>query len=662
LHKIKFLLLLILILTITFIAVSEPVINSGHSNPIQYFSSNGKVLYSCDNVGTLIVWDTYTQFLLKKLQVSHLQVKDISVNAEGTRLAVVETDTISSFKLSVWDLEAEIKLFSHKMDELPLFVEFSPKGSYVVYSKADWNSLIFLDAEKGYEVPLLFEDYGIVSSIFITSSEKTLMFYSPSGTIQYWNLSTGKLKTAPIRTRKDLSSINMSEDGLFMTASDNTNLYLINLQTGSTLFSERKSDLISSSSNFRTKNLIILKRTGNLHSFEIWNIATSQGRGSLNKVKTIDIPYSINPTTGFEVVNNSIYFSDTSEKIILTNINTEKSQIFSENIMASISDVSILNGELLLATEKKIISISSDVFKNKSELFSRSDLQLKAYDNPFMEKTGIVTNYGDFYIYPMETKNGELQKLHSGQFTPFTTSFTSPIISADFINGDFITLEKDGSVQIINSYTGKSDFRYSSFGINSIEYVYGDNLIAGRNRTAFLQSPLLHINPISEEVVTIEESNIIIFKMDYDSISRTLYTLGFEEHKAGLITVLKSHNGKSWEITNPIITYPGEDHTGTFVVDETKSRIYLSIGNSGLLAYGWNGFTSMENTKHTPKKLFIFNDFLISINTDSTLTFWDTNTGKILFNFYLLQTNSWIATVSEDKTIYSENSLKYLIR
>jgi hypothetical protein len=222
-------------------------------------------------------------------------------------------------------------------------------------------------------------------------------------------------------------------------------------------------------------------------------------------------------------------------------------------------------------------------------------------------------------------------------------------------------LEKDGSCQIINSYTGDNVFKYSSFGINSVESVFGDNLIAGRNRTTFLKSPLLHINTVTEEVVPIDESNIIIFKMDYDSITRTLYTLGFEERNSGLITVLKAHTGRAWELTDTIMTYPGEDQAGSFVVDESKSRIYLSIGNSGLIMYGWNGFTDMEQTNHIPKNLYVEKNLLVSLNTDSSLSFWDTTKGELIVNFYLMKTGEWIAITKDKETILSNTNLTNLI-
>lgn len=659
----KFRLLILIIITIGISVFGENnfVINSGHGQPVQTFTSNGKFLFSSDNSGTLMVWNTVTGFLTKKLQVSYLMVKDLAVNASGTRIAVVETDTISSFKLSVWDLENDKKLFSHKMDELPLFIQFSPGGNYITYSKTDWNGLRFLDAVRGFEVPMIFDDYGIVSSLYITASEKTLLFYSPSGTIQYWNLTNGEIKTPPIRTRKDLSSINMTEDGSLMTASDANNLYLISLQTGKTLSTQKLTGIIESTIIDETKSLIILQKVDNKYEISTWMIGISQGRGTLTKIKSFEIPYTIIPTAGFTLIDRTAYFSGSGGEIISVNIFTGKSDIFSHNIMADISDIGIISGEMLIATDKNIISIYSNLFIDGSQPVIKSDIKTRSYTNPFMEASGVTSNNRNFFIYPMDILKGVIKKFYNGQFVTFTDFFSAPIVSVEYNAGNFITLEKNGTCQIIDAVTGEIVFSYTSFGVNSLKSVYGENLIAGRNRTDFLKSPLLHINKSTEEIVPIEESNILIFKMDYDSITRTLYTIGFEQRRSGLMTVLKAHSGNAWELTETILTLPGEDLAGSFVVDETKSRIYLSIGNSGLVMYGWNGFTDMEESGHIPEKLYIYMDLLIALNTDSTLSIWNTVNGKLILDFYLFKNGKWIISSPTGKTILSDISLKSII-
>ncbi|MCK5200667.1 MAG: hypothetical protein KAR21_20070, partial [Spirochaetales bacterium] len=500
-YKFKLLILILITLTISIFGANNIVITSGHNHPVQTFTNNGKLLFTSDNSGTLMVWNTKNGSLIKKLQVSYFMVKDLAVNADGTRIAIVETDTISSFKLSVWDLEKDKKLFSHKMDELPLFIEFSPKGKYITYSKTDWNGLRFLDSEKGFEVPLMFDDYGIVSSIYITSSEKTLLFYSPAGTIQYWNLTSGEIKRPPTRTRKDLSSISMTEDGAFMTAFDSNNLYLINLLTGKSHSTQNLSGVVASQIINETNNLVILRKINTKYEISIWEIITAKGRETLSKVNSFELQQAITPAAGFTIIDRTAFLSGSQGEIVSINTNNGKSSIFSHNIMANISDLDVMSGKMLIATDKNIISLYSNLLVDGSEPKSKSDVNISTYPNPFMEAAGVTSNNKDFFIYPMDISKGELRKFEYGQFRIFTDNFTAPIISAEYSNGNFITLEKDGTCQIINTLTGESAFSYTSFGINSLESVFSENLIAGRNRTTFLQSPLLHINKSTEEIV-----------------------------------------------------------------------------------------------------------------------------------------------------------------
>lgn len=97
-----------------------------------------------------------------------------------------------------------------------------------------------------------------------------------------------------------------------------------------------------------------------------------------------------------------------------------------------------------------------------------------------------------------------------------------------------------------------------------------------------MKSPLLNINPETEEVVPIKDSNILTFMVDYDSTTRTLYSLGFERKDNALKTVLKSHRGRTLEITETLLTYPGEDAEASFIVDKNRSRVFTSLGFGGI--------------------------------------------------------------------------------
>ena len=119
--KLTFLLLLIL-LAVSISASDHIPINSGHTKPVDAFASDAEnnVLFSGDENGTVKIWDVKENHLIRNLQVSHLPIKKIVVNPVNSDIAILETDNLTTFKLSVWDWKAGKKRFTHRLSELPL--------------------------------------------------------------------------------------------------------------------------------------------------------------------------------------------------------------------------------------------------------------------------------------------------------------------------------------------------------------------------------------------------------------------------------------------------------------------------------------------------------------------------------------------------------------
>ena len=94
-----------------------------------------------------------------------------------------------------------------RLDELPLDISFSPKGSYLFFSRTDQHSLTLLDALSGAPLPVAEEGFGIVSAAFISESEQTLVCYLASGSILYWDIERNQQKAAPISTTSNLDML-----------------------------------------------------------------------------------------------------------------------------------------------------------------------------------------------------------------------------------------------------------------------------------------------------------------------------------------------------------------------------------------------------------------------------------------------------------------------
>ncbi|MFP4618306.1 MAG: hypothetical protein ACLFMZ_05625, partial [Spirochaetaceae bacterium] len=215
-------------------------------------------------------------------------------------------------------------------------------------------------------------------------------------------------------------------------------------------------------------------------------------------------------------------------------------------------------------------------------------------------------------------------------------------------------------IKIISPEDGSRKFIYNSFGLRSVSEVQNGNLIASRNKTDFIDTPLLHINPNTGETVPIDESNILTFHLQYDDITRNLYTIGYEERSNGLRTVLKQHSGFNYDRVTTLLSYPGEDPEATLAVDPVSSKVFTSLGYGKVHMYAWNGFTYLEPINHISRKLYVHDGFLYSLNEDSSISVWNTDRGTLIMTIYVFKDYSWAVIPREGEPYMYGDADEYI--
>jgi hypothetical protein len=174
-------------------------------------------------------------------------------------------------------------------------------------------------------------------------------------------------------------------------------------------------------------------------------------------------------------------------------------------------------------------------------------------------------------------------------------------------------------------------------------------------------TPLLKIDTNTGETVPVRDENLLIFEIAYDEVTGSVYSIGFQERKGSLRTVLKQHQGANYERVTPLISYPGEDDKATIAIDPISSRVYTSLGYGNVHMYAWNGFTTLETVEHIPRDLYVHKQLLYSLNNDSSISVWDTVDGNALFRIYLFTDNTWaVITTSGDYYASSGTSSKII--
>lgn len=635
------------------------VINSGHTDTVTSMDYNheNNLLFTSGADGTVKVWNPDKSRIEYQFQVSHMPLRSVTTCSSKPIFAAVESDGLNAINLSAWNWETGEKLFKQRLSEIPLFLRFSPKGNFIVYGRADWNSLVFLDAETGKPLPYLQDGFGIVSAAFISKSEKTLLTYSNSGYLLYWDLNAGTRKTR-IQTFANLEQINFVSSGRYMTAYDGEKLLLIDLIRGTKIDSIDVDNVLISSIDEKNDNLVYITENGR---DIIYNTISLSGSGFGQPIETtkknMELPESLISIDGKVLTaykNGEIYskgrYADDVEP-------------FSSNNLLAISDFAIGNSTMAITAPGKLLSISSDFFTREGTGTLNIAVDSKIYPLDSDSSFGISSADGNnFVVWHSDSNQGGLLREFNGDegFTRILSDITAPLLSAEYGDGKLLTLNKNGECRVIDYATGERSFEYSAYGLRTVDFIDGKNIVAGRNSTTTLPSPLLHINTRTGETVPIKDSNLLIFNLEWDELTRKLYSLGFEERNGIMRTVLKEHTGRNHDRAETIMAFPGEDIEAAFASDGNSSKIFTSLGHGGVNMLYWGGFTSLENTFSIPRELKLRGKILISLNQDSSFTIWNSSTGQRVMDLYIFKDLSWAALLSGDKYYASPGAEKYI--
>jgi WD40 repeat protein len=634
-------------------------INTGHTHRINDFSlqETRNLLFSAGDDGTLRVWDVNRidngrGRLLYKLQISHLPIVKFAVHPRLSQVALVETDRINTFHLSVWDYRTGKKIFSHKIEEIPLFIQYSPMGTYLVYGRTEWKSLVFLNSGTGTVEPVLETGFGIVSDIFLSSTEKTLLSYSPSGIIRYWSIDTATEKTS-FSTVGDLLNIQFAKNGVYMIGTRGRSVYLINLVNGSVEARQEFEFIRGIYLDAASEQLFVYFTENSRPRFQTFKIDKFGSSWALNPVsRSISAPEFAEPPLALK--DSTVFFCRNNGEMYTQSIYSPGESVFSSSILLDVNDIGFIGNSILISGREYILKLTSKVFGEEGAEAALSpssgedaNFSTQRFENPLGTAAGILSlDKNRFLIFPKDGEGGSLYLYRDGFFRPLDTFLSGPVKSALPYGSDVLLLEESGNLRIIDPANGDEKFSYSSFGVQSAVRAWDGSILVARNKTDLINTTLLSINPSTSETVPIPERNLLTFHLAYDEASRSLFSLGFENRRGSIRTVLKQHQGRNYNRVSTLLSYPGEDNEASLAVDP-DGRVFTSLGYGDVHMFTWNGFTTMEKVEHIPRLLRIHAGRLFSLNGDSSISIWDVESGKLEMTLHVFKDLSWIVSFSD---------------
>ena len=632
------------------------MVNNGHLGRINALTADKRLqfLFTAGEDGTVRSWDPDSKKLISLIQISRNPVLDIALHPGKSHVAAVIKSGINEFRLAVWDWREQRKLYENELKEQPLQLDYSPKGTYLVYAKPEWNSLTVLDSETGQKLPYLEKGFGIVSNFLVSPSETTIMTYSPSGKIEYWSIKESSRKTW-IETVSDVEYIRFTSNLRFMIGIRKDELLLVDLLSGQVTASLPIGSVHTLTTNHLTNEIACTHTIGRDTHLSI-----------INYIDGTLIPRSItrlqeHRPTHSAFILNSIYLANRLGTIdFYPSVAGKDSGTMAERTLASLQHLTFQKSHMAFTTTDNLCFIDSDFFMGDGQSGVPDYFEVDIYDNIYSANSYIDSTGEDRYLL-WDGDNGYLTYIdpQTGKPAGDTLTLSGSIDKLHVYDETILVLQTNGVIRLLGKRNFSELFRYSAFGIKTASLTE-EALLFGKSRHTGFNAPILYVDIETNETVPVFDKSVIVYESVYDRNKSRLYTLALEEYGAGVQTVCKYFYGNKFSLTRTLLSFPGEDMSASIVLNPATSQVFTTLGSGGVKSVAGSRTLEYELKEHVPHKLYLHMNYLYSINRDNSITVWDVTSRKKLMDFYFFEDSNWIALLAGGKYYASEGAAEYI--
>lgn len=586
--------------------------------------------YSASDDGFVIRWTEDGQG--EHYQFTDIGIKLLAVSPKGNQIAIYETDGGTNNKVSVWDWRTFTCVWKQKFTDSITSISYSAKGTYLIIGTATVDGAVFIRTSDWKKVNnKIKENTNIVSYIHTSDTEKTVSFYSPSGTLSFYDLNTGKVKQK-IPLIKGLSSpVMYNKNSLFAGIKDN-NIYITS--KGKTIASIPASNpiILSNASDYY---LYYLEYDGK-NNYEIKMIESLEDGKVSNPriIKTFRGPRGNNAINTGKKDTLNFYFGTRSGAIYKTevepSITTENLSPLTQNIYAKINDISPAEKDFYFLTENSVYKSSYDTGVVEKLTSTSGENKILTY------KTNSVILYSDERNVPVKLVNfntGASETL----FTPKSNIQVLRICSSNG-NDYLIEVESNGSVNMYDFFNSTYKEIYVGTGIQDAVLTNDNNIYIAKTASTNPQYPMLCINPTTMETVPLRIKGNVTYALSTDG--DVIYGINVISDETGQNTYVFSFNVKTKVMSNMLKFAEEDPEAFTYIYG---NNLFTNIGKNKV--YRYNIPTKKRypynRSASVPKSICLNEKRAVILNNNGSISWCNTTDIKILADWYLTTDEQW---------------------
>ncbi|MGP1437550.1 MAG: WD40 repeat domain-containing protein [Treponema sp.] len=554
---------------------------------------------------------SYPSFTTETWQLSNLPIKKIAAHPDGKTIALYESDGRAIHKISVWEWQGKKRIFIIRPNYLITSISWSANGSYLFVGNTEKGIEIF--DKNGKIVNIYSTPPGIILLSTTGKREKSIVTYGKGGKLTYTSLASRK-KLAEYQAIEGLETPKMIKNFTRMLGYKSGKVYVINASTGESV------------EEYKTANAIFTTEPD--HDSPTWIERVNKKnkyvlRNGKNVSTSFVLPNAIGITCGISIMssviagtnNGEIYVINNDQNKITTFCPCEYKVNDTQSITSSPTSIFLLqNGNLL----------SQKSYNEQATLLKEN---VDANSLIYSEDLFILWSKGEkkpIYKYSINEKNQTV--LYKGR---------TPILSCLALKNKLTVVEASGLVSLIDIESGKSIVSTSISGAQSAVQRGDSHIIIAKNSLDNSQAPLFELNLATMERTPIRLEGELTFSLTHnEELSNTFFCFLLTSNENGASTnlikfVTDGDRTLSGKFEN-LLSYNDEDFA-SFILSY-KDVLITNLGKENLIYFNLFSKKSfkMERDYALPKIASIFGNYIVSVNTDGSLTWYDKNTLKIV--------------------------------
>jgi len=599
--------------------------------PVKGLYGDEEVFFSTGEDGFLIRWTDDNRG--EHYQISDVGIKLMSVSPTGNEVAIYETDGGSVNKVSVWDWRNLTRKYQKNFSDSITSLTFSAKGNYLIIGTATVDGAVFVRTAGWQIVDKIHANTSIVNYIQTTDTEKTVAFYSPAGTLSYFNLSTGQLKEK-ITTIQGLTSPVMFNNYIFLAGIKDNNIYILNAFKGNTITSIPAQNPIILSTSSDT-NFYYLEYDGrNNYELKMLEVMDNLTVSNPRLVKTFRGPRGDSAICMGTKFLGDLYLGSQNGEIykadIEPTITTQNLSAFTENTYSKIYAMAEAPEDFYFLTSNAIYKSSYDTGVINKLCATEGQTQIITYDD------------SNVILWSKSSRQNIILKnlIENTEEVLFSPKNTLQTVRLCIINDKkyLIEIESNSTVNLYDFETKELKEVYSGTGIQDAILTNNGNLYVAKSAATNPKVPMLCVNLDTLETVPLNVRGNVAYALSTDGT--TIYGINLISDETGRSTYVFSYNTNTKQVIN-ILKFAEEDSEAFTYLN--GSNLYTNIGKNKVYCYNLISKKrfSYNRSASIPSSICKKNNRVVILNNNGSISWCGPNSPALLVDWYFTKDEQW---------------------